>query len=123
MVKQLNKRSPSVRRSYGAAPIAIGLIDIQYNRAYLYFTRIVKRLRMPILSPKRQVTLPKELCQRLHVQPGDEVDILEHRGRITIVKKGRGRSAAILKHLRADRRFSDEDSLADAVQSKRRNGP
>ena len=42
---------------------------------------------MPILSPKRQVTLPKELCDRLRVRPGDQVEFLEHNGRITILKK------------------------------------
>ena len=48
---------------------------------------------MPILSPKRQVTLPKELCDRLEVQPGDDLDILEYKGRITILKKVKGASA------------------------------
>ncbi|MEJ7669934.1 MAG: AbrB/MazE/SpoVT family DNA-binding domain-containing protein [Casimicrobiaceae bacterium] len=71
---------------------------------------------MPILSPKRQVTLPKELCERLHLQPGDDLDILEYNGRITILKKAKGRSAGVLKYLRADSRYSDEESLADAVR-------
>ena len=52
---------------------------------------------MPILSPKRQVTLPKELCDRLRVRPGDQLEFLEHNGRITILKKARGTSAAVLK--------------------------
>lgn len=73
---------------------------------------------MPILSPKRQVTLPKELCDRLHVVSGDALDILEHNGRITILKKTKGRSAGVLKHLKADRRFSDVESLQDALGSK-----
>ena len=71
---------------------------------------------MPILSPKRQVTLPKELCERLHVQPGDDLDILEYKGRITVLKKAKGRSAGVVKHLRADSRYSDEESLVDAVR-------
>ncbi len=33
---------------------------------------------MPMLSPKRQVAIPKELCDRLHVRPGDEIDFVEH---------------------------------------------
>ena len=78
---------------------------------------------MPILSPKRQVTLPKELCDRLHVQPGDELEILEHHGRITILRKATGKSAAILKHLRADPRFSEEQSLADTVLQRRQHAP
>jgi AbrB family looped-hinge helix DNA binding protein len=45
---------------------------------------------MPILSIKRQITLPKELCDRLGVEPGDDLDILEHDGHITIIKKRKG---------------------------------
>ena len=74
---------------------------------------------MPILSPKRQVTLPKELCDRLRVRPGDHVEFLEHNGRITILKKTRGASAGILRRLKADMRFSDAESLRDALDSKR----
>ena len=77
---------------------------------------------MPILSPKRQVTLPKELCDRLRVGPGDHVEFLEHNGRITILKKTRGASAAVLRHLKADTRYSDEESLRDALASKRAKG-
>ena len=33
---------------------------------------------MPTLSPKRQITLPKALCDRLQVSPGDVLEILEH---------------------------------------------
>jgi AbrB family looped-hinge helix DNA binding protein len=77
---------------------------------------------MPILSPKRQVTLPKELCDRLRVRPGDYLEFLEHNGRITILKKARGSSAAVLKRLKADARFSDEESLRDALESKRATG-
>ena len=74
---------------------------------------------MPILSSKRQVTLPKELCDRLLVRPGDHLDFLEHNGRITILKKAKGSSAAVLKHIKADARFSDEESLRDALERKR----
>lgn len=74
---------------------------------------------MPTLSAKRQVTLPKELCDRLRVQPGDQVEFLEHNGRITILKKTRGASAGVLRHLKADAQFSDEESLRDALAGKR----
>ena len=74
---------------------------------------------MPILSPKRQVTLPKELCDRLRLRPGDHVEFLEYNGRITILKKTRGASAGVLRHLKADMRFSDAESLRDALDSKR----
>ena len=73
---------------------------------------------MPILSPKRQVTLPKELCDRLVVQPGDDLDFLEHRGRITIIKKVRGSSKGIAKHLKANKQVSEAESLHDFLDKK-----
>ena len=33
---------------------------------------------MPVLSPKRQITVPKDLCDRLRIRAGDELDIFEH---------------------------------------------
>jgi len=77
---------------------------------------------MAILSRKRQVTLPKELCDRLGVRPGDQVDFLEHHGRITILKRVRGASGGVLRHLRADRRCSNDESLQDALGRKRARG-
>jgi AbrB family looped-hinge helix DNA binding protein len=74
---------------------------------------------MPILSAKRQVTLPKELCDRLQVSPGDQLEILEHEGRITIMKKSKGQSDRVLGHLKADNRYTDEESLRDALSTRR----
>lgn len=78
---------------------------------------------MPILSPKRQVTLPKDLCDRLAVVPGDDLDMLEHAGRITILKRAKGRSAGVLKHLKADRRYSDAESRDSAFAAAGRGAP
>ena len=75
---------------------------------------------MPILSPKRQVTIPKELCDRLGVQPGDDLDMLEHEGRITILKRVKGSSAGVVKHLRANARYSEAQSLQDTLEQRRR---
>ena len=77
---------------------------------------------MPILSPKRQVALPEELCDRLGVRPGDHLEFPEHNSRIAILRKARGSSAAVPKHLKADARFSDEESLRDALDRKRAKG-
>jgi AbrB family looped-hinge helix DNA binding protein len=74
---------------------------------------------MPVLSSKRQVTLPKELCDRLAVKPGDALDIVEHNGHITILKKQKGRSAGVLNHLKADARFSDNDSRQGVIAARR----
>jgi len=74
---------------------------------------------MPLLSLKRQITIPKDVCDRLHVQPGDEVDIFEHEGRVTLIKKRKGASHGVLKHLKSERRYSDRESLIDTVASRR----
>ncbi|MHB1528242.1 MAG: AbrB/MazE/SpoVT family DNA-binding domain-containing protein [Acidiferrobacteraceae bacterium] len=74
---------------------------------------------MPLLSLKRQITIPKDVCDRLHVQPGDEVDIFEHEGRVTLIKKRKGASHGVLKHLKSERRYSDKESLIDTVASRR----
>src|SRR5437868_7484138 len=88
------------------------------SKAYCILSHSGQGPTMPILSPKRQVTLPKELCDRLRVRPGDQVEFLEHNGRITILKKARGASAAVLGHLKADARYSDEESLRDVLARK-----
>lgn len=74
---------------------------------------------MPILSPKRQVTLPKQLCDRLQVQPGDDLEFLEHNGRLTIIKKIKDSSAGILKTLKPDNRYSEQASLEDSLRKRR----
>ena len=74
---------------------------------------------MPMLSPKRQITIPKELCDRLDVQPGDEIDFVEHEGRITLIKKRKGASNGVLKHLKANSRYTDEESLSDTIATRR----
>ena len=66
---------------------------------------------MPTISAKRQITLPKELCDRLGVNSGDEVDILEHGGKITVLKKVKGASAGVLRGQKIDAHFTDKDSL------------
>ena len=78
---------------------------------------------MPLLSLKRQITIPKDVCDRLHVQPGDEVDIFEHEGRVTLIKKRKGASHGVLKHLKAEHRYSDEESLIDTVTSRQPSPP
>jgi bifunctional DNA-binding transcriptional regulator/antitoxin component of YhaV-PrlF toxin-antitoxin module len=73
---------------------------------------------MAILSRKRQVTLPKELCDRLLVQPGDSLSFLEHNGRIMIIKKIEGRSDGLLSHLKGNTEYSDEASLQDTITKR-----
>ena len=73
---------------------------------------------MSILSQKRQVTLPKELCDKLLVQPGDDLSFLEHSGRITIIKKVEGSSDGTLSYLGGNDKYTDDESLQDAIATK-----
>lgn len=73
---------------------------------------------MAILSSKRQITLPKELCDRLLVHPGDDLAILEHEGCLTIIKKVKGKSGGILRHLKADPRYTDGQSRDETIAQR-----
>ena len=73
---------------------------------------------MPVLSPNRQLTVPKDLCDRLRIRAGDELDIFEHEGRVTLIKKRKGASDGVLRNLKGERGFSDEESLMDTVASR-----
>jgi AbrB family looped-hinge helix DNA binding protein len=73
---------------------------------------------MPIISAKRQITLPKELCDQIGVHPGDEVDILEYGGQITVFKKVKGASAGILRGRKIHAHVTEEDSLQSELERK-----
>jgi len=45
--------------------------------------------------------------------------MLEHEGRITIIKKVRGRTAGMLRHLRADPAVGDAASRDSTIESRR----
>ena len=70
------------------------------------------------VSVKRQVTIPKELCEKAGIRPGDFVEIFEYEGKVTVIKKQPGISSGVLKHLKGDSTMTDEDSLADALETK-----
>jgi bifunctional DNA-binding transcriptional regulator/antitoxin component of YhaV-PrlF toxin-antitoxin module len=65
---------------------------------------------MSKLSAKRQITLPAEQCRELGVEPGDDLHCYVANGQLTLVKKTRGSARAILKGVKADKRFSDKES-------------
>jgi AbrB family looped-hinge helix DNA binding protein len=83
------------------------------NSEILSLLKLIEQRRnaMPIISAKRQITLPKELCDRIGVHPGDEVDILEYGGKITVLKKVQGASAGILRGRKVHAHFTEEESL------------
>jgi AbrB family looped-hinge helix DNA binding protein len=70
------------------------------------------------VSVKRQVTLPKELCAKSGIQPGDMVEIFEYEGRITVIKKELGASSGVLRHLKGDASVTDEESRQDTLERK-----
>lgn len=72
---------------------------------------------MPILSSKRQITLPKALCDRLRLKPGDSFSIDEHDGHITLMKMIRGSGWGALSHITVKTDCTDEESLLDAIEN------
>jgi len=70
---------------------------------------------MPKVSSKRQITLPIDLCEEAGIAPGDIVETYVYRGQITVVKKAAGAAEGVLKHLRSDRRMTDEQSRQRAL--------
>lgn len=102
---------PSGPRSWG-----------QDTRGIFASSHPVKHAPVPILSPKRQVTLPKKLCDQLQVAPGDDLQILEYEGRITILKRAKGASGGVLGHVNFNRSVSDADSRDDAMTKAGRGG-
>jgi len=70
---------------------------------------------MPKVSSKRQITLPIDLCEEADIAPGDIVETYLYRGQITVVKKEAGAAEGILKHIRGDRRITDEQSRQRAL--------
>jgi len=75
---------------------------------------------MPRVSTKRQITIPVDLCQKANINPGDDIETFIFNGQITIVKKEKGAAKGILKHIKADKRFSDEQSLSNALEEKQK---
>lgn len=73
---------------------------------------------MAKVSAKRQITIPIDLCLQADIHPGDEVDTYIYNGQITIVKKEIDAARGMLRHIKADKRFSDEQSLQSAIEEK-----
>ena len=70
---------------------------------------------MPRVSSKRQITLPVDQCREVGIGPGDLFHSFVADGRITIVPMVPGSAKGCLRHLKADSRLSDEDSLRSAL--------
>lgn len=71
---------------------------------------------MPIVSSKRQITLPIKQCQLAGIGPGDQYEsYVDNAGRITIVKKVAGAAKGLLKGVNADDAYTDNESLQSSV--------
>ena len=71
---------------------------------------------MSKLSSKRQITLPVEHCRELGIEPGDELECFVANGQLTLIKKTKGAAKGILKHVKGNRRLSDEASRQDSIE-------
>ena len=73
---------------------------------------------MPIVSSKRQITLPIYQCREAQIGPGDEyLSYVDNLGRITIIKKKAGAAHGVLRHIQPDASISDEESLHSSLAS------
>jgi bifunctional DNA-binding transcriptional regulator/antitoxin component of YhaV-PrlF toxin-antitoxin module len=73
---------------------------------------------MPIVSSKRQITLPIHQCREANIGPGDEyVSYVDNLGRITIIKRQMGAARGVIAHIKADASVSDEESLRSGLAS------
>jgi bifunctional DNA-binding transcriptional regulator/antitoxin component of YhaV-PrlF toxin-antitoxin module len=73
---------------------------------------------MPIVSQKRQVTLPLEQCSIAGINPGDEYEsFVSRKGIISIVTKHKGAAKGLLKGIPVNKQVSDEESLESAIHA------
>lgn len=73
------------------------------------------------LSSKRQITLGKEVCEKLGWLEGDDLDVLVYKGQLTILKKVKGASAGALSHLKGAPGITDEESLQDTLERRQKS--
>ena len=72
---------------------------------------------MPVVSAKRQITLPVDQCRAAGIEPGDQYQsYVDNDGHITIIKQKPGAAAGILKGRKTDKRFSDEESRESSLK-------
>lgn len=71
---------------------------------------------MPKISAKRQITLPIEQCRQAGIEPGDEYSsFVGNEGHITIIRKTKGAAKGVLKEIKADKNYSDAESLQSST--------
>ena len=70
---------------------------------------------MATLSSKRQITLPKELCDQADIHPGEQFQLFTHNGHITLIRQKQDASVGVLQHLKARAEISESDSRDHAL--------
>ena len=71
---------------------------------------------MPKVSSKRQITLPVDQCRDAGINPGDEyASYVDNDGHITIIKKVSGAASGLLKDVKANNQFSDDQSRQSSI--------
>lgn len=71
---------------------------------------------MPIVSAKRQITLPVERRKEAGIGAGDMYEsFIDNNGHITIIKKQSGSAFGLLSGTKVDERFTDEQSMQSSL--------
>lgn len=71
---------------------------------------------MPVVSKKRQVTLPIDQCDHAGIKPGDEYEsFVSRKGHITIVTKHKGAAKGLLKGIPVNDNVSELESLESVM--------
>lgn len=73
---------------------------------------------MPKVSSKRQITIPIDLCQEAHIEPGDVIETFIYNDQITIVKKTKRAAQGLLRGVKADKRISDDSSMQSTLEER-----
>lgn len=71
---------------------------------------------MPRLSAKRQITLSIDQCKLAGIEPGDHYrSFVDNDRRITIVKKVAGAAKGVLKGIKTNNRYTEEQSQLSGI--------
>ena len=71
---------------------------------------------MPLVSAKRQITLPVDQCRAAGIEPGDEYQsFVDNNGHITVIKKVAGSAFGLLSDVVVDDSHTDNESLQSTL--------